>query len=268
MKNILVNAGIDDQMESRLQVALDFAHRFDAHLTFVQAQPYQSVMGIDMFGGAHLIAEAMAASDSSMAEMRTKAEAKLAKEGVSWNWLEFIGQPAAVISDAARLCDLVIMSLGETGKSGQNSYRSLVGEVVFGTATPVLAVPAGVQSMQFDRAMVAYDGGAEAAAALKAAVPLLSIANDVRIAEIEEKESEFPITEASLYLSRHGINNEIETAFTKGSIEETLFDMASDWNADYLVMGAFGHSRLRETIFGGVTRYLMHETKIPLLLAH
>lgn len=60
MKNILVNAGLDEHMDGRLQVALDFAHRFDAHLIFVQAQPYQSIMGVDMFGGAHLIAEALA----------------------------------------------------------------------------------------------------------------------------------------------------------------------------------------------------------------
>lgn len=200
--------------------------------------------------------------------MRSRTEAKLQKEGVNWNWLEFIGQPGAVISDAARLCDLVIMSLGETGKPGPSIYRTLVGEVIFGTATPVLALPAHIRSMQFGRAMAAYDGGAESAAALKAAVPLLSAADDVCIAEIEEKESEFPVTEASLYLSRHGIKNEIETAFTKDSIEQTLFDMASDWRADYLVMGAYGHSRLRETLFGGVTKYFLHESRIPLLLAH
>ena len=62
-------------------------------------------MGIDMFGVAHLIAEALAASDITMAQVRDQTEARLKKEGVSWDWREYIGQPAAVVSDAARLGD-------------------------------------------------------------------------------------------------------------------------------------------------------------------
>ncbi len=268
MKTILVNAGQDEQMESRLQVALDIARRFGAHLTLVEAQTYQSFMGVDMFGGAHLMAEALAASAAMMAETKEATEAKLKNEGISWDWQEYRGPVAPVIADAARLSDLVVMSLGDTGTGESNPYRQLVGEVALATRTPVLAIPAATKNMAFDRAMIAYDGGLEAAAALKAALPLLAQASEVRIAEIEEKESEFPVTEASLYLSRHGIKNEIKTASPSASIEECLHDMAQNWSADYLVMGAYGHGRLRETLFGGVTKYLMRETKIPLLLAH
>ena len=117
--------------------------------------------------------------------------------------------------------------------------------------------------------MVAYDGGFEAANALRAALPLLQAATHVRIAEVETVPEEFPVTDAATYLSRHGVSAEIAVA-AKGdhSVEERLLAEVNAWRPDFLVMGAYGHGRWRETLFGGVTRFMLGELGIPVLLAH
>lgn len=269
MKSILLPAANDDFMESRLQVALDIVRRFDGHLTLVQAQPYQAYMSVDMFGGTHFMAQAFTASAEMLTKTREELDKRLDSEGISWDWQIYDGAMGAVIADAARLADIVVMSLGETGKTGANPFRALVGDVALATRTPVLAIPNKISAMAFDRAMIAYDGGEEAVNAIRQSLPMLQQTEAVSIFEIEEKESDFPITDAAIYLSRHGIESEIITDTVKErTIEECLFDKAAQYDANYIVMGAYGHSRLRETILGGVTRYLMGETKVPLLLAH
>lgn len=269
MKSILIHAASDEFMESRLQVALDIARRFKGHLTLVQAQPYSSYMAVDMFGGTHMMAQALEAATAMQAETRKKLDEHLKNEGVPWDWQVYDGATAPVIADASRFADLIVMSLGYTAKMGVSSARSLVGDVALQSRAPILAVPDKMEKIGFDRAMIAYDGGLEASEAMRAALPMLKEAKSVCISEVEEKESEFPATDASVYLSRHGIKSEIDVSSTNGkTVEECLFDKIGGWKPDYVVMGAFGHGRLRETLFGGITRYLMAETKTPLFLAH
>ncbi len=120
------------------------------------------------------------------------------------------------------------------------------------------------------RAMVAWDGSHEAASALTASRTLLRVASEVHVVTVDERSKrDFPPTDAAEYLSRHGIAVEIHEWPRKDrSVEEALSHACQELSIDWMVMGAFGHSRLRETIFGGVTRYILAETRVPLLLAH
>jgi len=116
----------------------------------------------------------------------------------------------------------------------------------------------------------ARDGGGEAARAMKAAVPLLAQAADVRVLTVaSDKADGFPPTEALRYLSRHGIKAELTELARGNSVEETLAAEVARVGAELLVMGAYSHSRLREFLFGGVTRFFLDElTAPPLLIAH
>lgn len=105
---------------------------------------------------------------------------------------------------------------------------------------------------------------------MKAAVPLLARASDVRVLTVAvDKPQGFPPTEALRYLARHGIKAEL-TELTRGnSVEETLAGEVQRVGAELVVMGAYSHSRLREFLFGGVTRFFLDElTAPPLLIAH
>jgi nucleotide-binding universal stress UspA family protein len=267
MKSIMVHAGADAAFESRLQAGLDLARRFNGHLTLVLPRPTQDYVAFDMFGGAHFIAEAFDAAETERGKLCARTDAHLKMEDVPWDWQIFDGTTSDALINAARLADILVMSLDEAGTPG--TARAWVSDVVTASRTPVFAVPASTKRIAWDRAMVAYDGGFEAANALRAALPLLQAATHVRIAEVETVPEEFPVTDAATYLSRHGVRAEIAVA-AKGdqSVEERLLAEVNAWRPDLLVMGAYGHGRWRETLFGGVTRFMLGELGIPVLLAH
>jgi nucleotide-binding universal stress UspA family protein len=222
-----------------------------------------------MFGGAHFMAEAFAAAEKERGNMRARIDERLKVEGVAWDWQSFDGGTVDTLVNAARLGDILVMSLDIAANGAPGHGRALVSDVVTASRTPVLAVPVACKSLSFDRAMVAYDGGFEAANAVRAALPILAQTANVRISEVEAVPEEFPVTDVATYLARHGIKAEIAVA-AKGdaSIEERLLAEARAWRPDYLVMGAYGHGRWRETLFGGVTRFLLGEIGVPVLLSH
>lgn len=267
MRSIMVHAGSDAAFESRLQAGLDLARRFKGHMTLVLPRLTQDYVAFDMFGGAHFIAEAFDAAEKERGKLCERIDARLKAEDVPWDWQIFDGTTSDALINAARLADILVMSLDQAGIPGPS--RGWVSDVVTASRTPVLAVPESSKRISFDRAMIAYDGGFEAANAMHAALPMLQVAANVRISEIEIVPEDFPATDAATYLSRHGISAEIAVA-AKGdqSVEERLLAEADAWRPDYLVMGAYSHGRWRETLFGGVTRFLLSELGIPVLLAH
>jgi nucleotide-binding universal stress UspA family protein len=126
-------------------------------------------------------------------------------------------------------------------------------------------------------ALVAWDGSAEASHALKAAVPLLKLSSAVYLATVKEpakgakaaKEPDLPPVAGADYLSRHGISCEmIEVAPHEEGVAAALQAEAATRKAGLLVMGAYGHTRLTERVFGGVTRRMLTGVRIPLLLTH
>lgn len=267
MKSIMVHAGGDAAFESRLQAGLDLARQFDGHMTLILPRPTQDYVAFDMFGGAHFVAEAFEAAEKERGKLCARIDARLKAEDVPWDWQMFDGTTSDALIYAARLADVLVMSLDEPGSPGP--ARAWVSDVVTASRTPVLAVPASARRLSFDRAMVAYDGGFEAANALRASLPMLHAATAVIISEIEMVPEEFPVTDAANYLSRHGISAEIAVA-AKGdqSVEERLLAEADAWKPDFLVMGAYSHGRWREAMFGGVTRFMLGSLGIPVLLAH
>ena len=119
------------------------------------------------------------------------------------------------------------------------------------------------------RAVVAWDGGDEAALALRLAAPLLATAASVQVLTVEEKPSGLVAEDALRYLARHGVSAELVERQREGTTEATLAKAVADAGADLLVMGAYGRSRLREYLFGGVTRHFIADDAGPaLLLAH
>lgn len=268
MKSIMVHASHDEDFDARMQVALDIARRFDAHLTFVQPALAQDFVAFDMAGGAHFVAQAYAAAEQSRADLKARVDQDLGNEGINWDWQTIDGTSrVAILAEAARLSDLAIMSLGKDRRGAAQPGRSLAGELATSSRTPILAVPPGHRALRFGTAMIAYDGSPEASFAIRLATPILRAFDSVKIAEVAA--DEYPLTDAADYLARHGIKSEVEPVPVGGkTVEEKLVSAASGFGADLLVMGAYGHSRWREALFGGVTHYVLAETEIPVLLAH
>ncbi len=268
MRSILVQTDRSSTRDIRLQTALDIARRFDGHVTAQINTPIARLIAMDSFGGVYPMTEAIAQVQLDASALATEIETQLARDDVPFTVERNECEPLEGLSHSARLADLVVMELDSTKGSGR-PQTSLVGAVTIAGGAPVLALVCG-QPVNLDgTAMIAWSDSREAAVAIRAAVPLLKLAAQVRVVRIGRADEELSATPVLEYLSRHGIHAELHAAAQDGvSIEEALEREAAAMKADWIVMGAYGHNRMREILFGGVTRYLLDGAKFPLFLAH
>jgi nucleotide-binding universal stress UspA family protein len=118
-------------------------------------------------------------------------------------------------------------------------------------------------------ALIEWDGSDEAMHAMQRALPLLKLASLIRIFQAGPvREGGISAQEAAAYLSRHGINADVEIAADSKDAAAEICDAAERMGAGYCVMGAFGHSRLRESLLGGASRDLLTAAPLPLMMAH
>lgn len=272
MKSILVYADGGKAFESRLQVALDLARAQNGHITFLQATPLSGYIVMDPMGGSYVPAGLLAQMRQDEDKLRALVEAQMGIEGLPWDWTAYHGDVTQAVISASRLADVIVLSLDNAERNVRPHPLLSIADVAVETRCPVLAVPTTLKSLYTGgKILIAWDGSHEAANALRQALPLLRNAGSVHLVTVVEpkKAGGFPSTEACEYLSRHGVCSElIERERGVLSIEEVIENVAGEIGADLLVMGAFGHSRLREVLLGGVTRYFLKDSNIPLLLAH
>jgi nucleotide-binding universal stress UspA family protein len=267
MKNVLVPIHDDPGQESRLQAALDLTRALDGHLTCLETiTPPQAMPEVYM---AVAYDELLAAERADADSNRARVEAKLALEDVRWNCIEAIAYPADAIRKSVGLADIVVLNR-KLDHFALPDWLKVTSETIVASHKPVLAVPEAARGLVTSGpALVAWDGSAEAAAALRAAVPLLQKAAHVTLLEIDDDHLEKPGEEAAAYLSRHGIHVRLVRE-PRGHSDpaQLILDRAIACGAGYIVMGGFGRGRLREALFGGVTRTLLRSSPVPLVLVH
>ncbi|GLT02480.1 universal stress protein [Sphingobium jiangsuense] len=265
MKNILLLVHDDAGQEARLQTALDITRALEGHLSCIDVAVVPLVAA-DINGGAE---QAMLLEEERDRERANRAtlEARLNREAVSWDWTDVIGGMAQAMVDASSLADIIILNR-QLEESSFLDMREITSRVVMKSRAPVAAVPEDQTHFGTDRALVAWDGSESCAATLRACVPLLKLASDVRIFTATEKSNQLSPAAAAQYLSRHGIRAEIDLV-ERGSrnADDLIAEAAASAQADYVLMGAYGRGRLRET-FGGVTKRLLSSSKLPLILGH
>ena len=264
MKNILLLVHDDHGQEARLQAALDITRAVDGHLTCIDVTPYPVIAG-DGLG----FAEAVVVLDERESEAKNKSviSDRLSREDVSWSWIDALDEIANAVLDAADLADLIILNRALDGFP-MPDMRDIASRVVARASAPVLAVPEALERFELERALVAWDGRPSAAAALRAAVPLLALAKKVEIFTAQGPDNHIAPEEAALYLSRYGIKASIRTTdIGKFHADYLISEEAKMSRADYIVMGAYGRGRLRET-FGGTSRNLLSKSKRALLMSH
>ena len=267
MKNILLIVHDDAGQEARLQAALDMTRAVNGHLTCLDVSIMPALIG-DYYSGA---GEAMLLADEREREAtnRKRLESRLAHEDVSWDWVDVTGNLATCVTEAAGMADLIVTNRKLDGFPFPD-MREAAGEIIVKSGRPILAVPDNLTS--FDpsgRALIAWDGSPCATAALRAAVALLQLSRSVILSEVEDGSINTPAEEAAAYLSRHGVHAVVRREGCHDRrASDILLDQARHGHVAYLVMGGFGHRRLVEALFGGVTRKMLTESPIPVFLAH
>lgn len=176
------------------------------------------------------------------------------------------------VSSIARACDLIVTDLLPPAQSDDPFY-GVAEDVALGAGRPVLLLPdAPVSKLVGGRVLLAWDGSRECARAAFDALPLMKSADHVTLTcvrETADASAEASAADLAATLAHHGAACTVDSVESKDeTVGAVITRRASEVGADLIVMGAYGHSRLREFVFGGATRQLFQTTRTPLLVSH
>jgi nucleotide-binding universal stress UspA family protein len=274
-KTILVHLNDKRRTEAVLEPAIRLAIRHNAHLIGLHVHaampaPPIPVPGANMLGSI-AAAERQAADEIAAIFARMTAKQPFVAE---WRALKVPHVDLApIVMDHGRAADLIIAA--QTDPDWDLSPLADFPErLALESGRPVLVVPRAGRHAEVGRhVVIAWKAGREAARAAFDALPFLRAAETVHILEIKEDRDERPAlapdTSIAAALARHGLRPSVHTS-TLGNvgIGDEILSRLPDLRADLLVMGAYGHTRLRELVFGGATRHIARHMTVPTLLSH
>jgi nucleotide-binding universal stress UspA family protein len=276
-KNLLVLVDDTRSCAARIAFAIDLAAAHDAHLTglyvIAEASPAAFAQGFPPELMNQLQQQARAQADAALAAFGQAARRnQIAFESRIDRVL--YTEIADAVASNARYADLAI--LGQHDPDDPSSGpRYLPEEVILGCGRPVLVLPyIGPAATFGERVFVAWDASREAARAVNDALPLLRRAKQVGVLTVNPRpwpfgHGEEPGADIGLHLARHGVKVEVQRIEAPDiDPANAILSHLADHSADLLVMGAYGHSRLREFVLGGVTRTILGEMTVPALMSH
>jgi len=266
---ILFHVHDDAGLDLRLEAALSLARAASAHLECLHVTPIQAYTVTDTFGGVFTSGAILQTLEEEAAKLRARLERKLAAEDVSWSYREITGELTGQLVAHAALADLLVAARGAQGFEFAGSSIGFLGDLLSDSRTPILVLSDSPQDFDPEGpALVAWNGSYEAANAVRASVGMLQLSSDVHVIQFEdEKSGYFPSTRPLEYLSRHGIHAELRAGPRgNGGIAEKLVGYAVENGVSYIVMGGYSHSRAGEFVFGGVTRELLRQCPVPLVM--
>ena len=273
MKDILVHVDASERSAERIGVAARMAG--DAHLTglFVIPEPR-----LPDYMAAYVVGEIMEAQIDEARADAEKAEAgfyDIAKEtGVHAEWRTEQGPLDEIVARHSRYSDLVVVGKGDADDPVRFPNSGLAADLVMTCGRPVLVIPnAGHFEAVGRRILVCWNASREATRAVNDGLPLMREADNVTVLSVNPRSGgdhgEVPSADIALHLARHGVNAEAASTVASGiDIADVILARANDLGADLIVTGAYGHSRTREWVFGGVTESLMHNMTVPCLMSH
>ena len=274
--DILVHVDQSPRAQMRLDIAADLARQHGAHLTALQViDVAMPVMALGDGGGGAVIAELMEQMRQSAlvagVKLKVAFEAALARDGIMGEWRQVEGTTREILALHGRYADLLVLGQDDP----ESDSAGLLEAVVFDSGRPVLAIPfAGSFKTIGKRVLVGWNASREASRALHDALPLIAKAETATVFLANptrglDGHGEEPGADIARHMVRHGLKVEVAKVIADDVPDSALLlNHASDMGADLLVMGAYGHSRLREFILGGMTRSLLREMTVPVLLSH
>ena len=275
-KDLLVHVDASKHCGVRLRLAASLAHEFGAHLTGLYAMAPTSISPFlaDQFPSAALDEmHARAAQHRDVARDLFGECTARAKPSV--DWLEVRGDAAEAVAMYARYADLAVLGQVDPEEVGRGAQIDLPERVLTASGRPVLMVPyAGTFETLGERVLVAWNASAQAARAINDALPLLARAKRVVILTIHPEggdrgHGDGPGADIAQHLARHGVKAEANhSAADNVDVGDLLLSRAADEGADLIVMGVYGHSRLRELVLGGVSRHLFEHMTVPVFMSH
>lgn len=272
MKDILVALDTTDTSKMRLQAALNLAERLDAHVTcFYQERNIDYALYGEPYAAA--LTEALQTQVQQDNEKITELFDSCTKANAAKCTLKLNKPyPHNAIFEQANLCDLVVSGQLDPEKHVYSDKKQAE-TIVMASGKPVLIIPyIGFPEIVGNTVMVAWDQSREASRAVHDAIPILKQATKVHIVSIVNKKdevTELVTVDIAEHLARHDIDVEAHPPIqTDIPTANALLSEAADLGVDLIVMGAYGHSRLREYTLGGTTRTILNSMTVPVLMTH
>ena len=275
IKDIVVNLSVDSSRGVATDFAVSVAATLDSHLTGIAFRYEPLVPLTDRYGFPAEVMESQRVENDKAAKAAMAKFDEAARRAAISAESRMLDVPVAsapdVFAKVARRFDLAIMAQPEPETPALE--RLIVEAALFDSGRPVLIVPYIQRSgLTLDRVMVGWDGSRSAARAVADAMPLLVRAKAtevVIVASEPAKSDEMPGADIAHHLARHGVKVEVDSIATvETDVTSTILSHAADMSTDFLVMGGYGHSRLREFVLGGVTRGILSSMTLPTLMSH
>jgi len=274
IKDIVVNLR-QGERDPAGEFAVSVAAAFDAHILGV-AFAFEPVVPGTVMGSIPVeFLEAQRAESERTAKAAAERFEEVARRaGVAAETRVIsasLGDAANQLGRMARRFDLAVV--GQPEREDPTPDELVDEGVLFESGRPVMVVPYIQKgALKLDRVMVCWDGSRAAARAVADAMPLLQKAGKVEVVLVSEKgfkADEAPGADLAKHLARHGLKIELKRITSPDlDVASTILSYAADSNADMIVMGGYGHSRLREFILGGMTRSMLESMTVPVLMSH
>jgi nucleotide-binding universal stress UspA family protein len=274
LKDLLVYVDGDPACESRVDAAASLAVQHEAHLTGLHAMGWPSFPGyVEVELPSNFVDEQRRLLDERARRVEARFHEWAGRHGTRAEWRVDEGDVIGTVKLHARYADLTVVGQGLDLKDAPGELAFLPEELALGVGRPVLVVPRyGTFERLGAHVLIAWNGSREATRAVHDAIPILTRATKVTVLSIDpegESRPRIPSADIALHLARHGIAAEAaSTSSVDIGVGNALLSRAADLGADLIVMGAYGHSRMREMVLGGATRHLLQHMTVPVLMSH
>jgi nucleotide-binding universal stress UspA family protein len=271
--SLMVHVDLDYRNDARLKIAGDLAERFKARVIGIAAQAEVTpVYYADSYSSAFIAERDLADIKQRMQQAEERFRTALSGRVKDIEWRTAIERPAPFIAEQCRAADLIIVGKTAAADTLDLSDQFDSSDLIGRAGRPLLLAPHDADSLKAERALIAWKDSSEARRAVFDALPLLRLAQKVIVAAIDE-DNDPPaanrnVADVVAWLGRHGVNAVGKVEPLKGHAAEQLDRLAAEEGADLLIAGAYGHSKLREWILGGVTRDLLKQTSRCHLMSH
>jgi len=275
IKDIVANLAVGVSRDVATDFAVSVAAMLDSHLTGIAFRYEPLVPLTDRYGFPAEVMESQRVENEKAAKAAMAKFDDAARRAAVSAQSRMLDGPVAsapdVFAKVARRFDLAVM--GQPEPETPAFERLIVEAALFDSGRPVLIVPYIQRSgLTLERVMVCWDGSRSAARAVADAMPLLVRAKATEVLTVASepaKSNEMPGADIAHHLARHGVKVEVDSIVTvETDVASTILSHAADISADFLVMGGYGHSRLREFVLGGVTRGILGSMTLPTLMSH
>ncbi len=277
-QTILAFLSEEKSAERVLAAAISLANKSDAHLIGLHVAPVYHVYATVAVDFSAEILDAQSNALEIEAHGLKKIFEKMTGENTVKREWRSIQVNSALVSEAvvnhARSADVVVAAQHDPDKDDIDVTRVLE-QLLIDSGRPVLMVPYAGDHVDFGKNItLAWNASRESARACAAALPLLKMAEKVTVLWVNPQSEngdtmDVPGSEIAKYLSRHGISAEIDNSRTRlPEVGDEILSRVSDNGSDLLVMGAYGHSRLRELVFGGASRHILKNMTVPVLMSN